>query len=58
MLALLTYYLRSCPFLFRLLSMRDTFICANSTVFSNYGINKALPPKADIKVEKAGKEIA
>ena len=34
-----------CPFLFRPLSVRDTFIYALCTLFSNYGINKALPPK-------------
>jgi len=45
MLALLTFYLRPCPFLFRPLSVRDTFIYALCTLFSNYGINKALPPK-------------
>ena len=37
--------------LFRPLSVRDTFIYAKSTLFSNYGINKALPPKADKKAE-------
>ena len=62
MLALLTFYLRPCPFLFRSLSVRDTFIYANNFLFSNYGINKAWPPKANIKEElnrkKRGKEIA
>jgi hypothetical protein len=62
MLALLTFYLRPCPFLFRSLSVSDTFIYANNTLFSNYGINKAWPPKANIKEElnrkKRGKEIA
>ena len=37
---------QTCPFLFRPLSVRDTFIYANYTLFSNYGINKAWPPKA------------
>ena len=46
MLALLTFYLRLCPLLFRPLSVRDTFIYANYILFSNYGINKAWPPKA------------
>ena len=42
---------QTCPFLFRPLSVRDTFVYATYTLFSNYGINKACPPKADIKAE-------